>query len=89
MTAVTVGDQTVEVRMQLAKRHHGWESFVFSPMTQSSWLLRVKAFGPDFAPEYIAELYHEGEIYDLPVSPSRAHLRLNVARVVLGFEPIP
>lgn len=89
MTAVTVGDQTVDVRMQIATRHKGWESFVFSPMTQNSWLLKVKSIGRDHWIQYVGELYHEGVIYDLPVSPNRKHLRLNVARVVLGFEPLP
>jgi hypothetical protein len=87
VTAVVVGDVTVEVTMPLA-RDHGFKSWVFSPMTQDMWLLRAKEVRVNAHVEYVACLVHDGEAYDLPIVSTRAALRMNVARVVLGFEPV-
>lgn len=85
---MTIGDQTVEVALPLAK-DHGFKSWVYSPMTDDMWYLRVKTVGQGQRLEYIGVLVHDGEMIDLPYVSSRARLRENVARVVLGMEPLP
>lgn len=87
MTRIAVGEVIVDVTMPLAK-DHGFRSWVFSPMTDDMWLLRVKTVGIGQRLEYIGVLVHNGLMYDLPHVTSRKSLRENVARVVLGFEPL-
>lgn len=87
VSRVAIGEQVVDVTLHEGPSY-GWRSSIFSPMTQDTWELKVKQVRSDRRTVYIAALFHGGEIIDCPFVESKADVRLNAARVVLGHPPL-